>query len=439
MLKGIHYMNYTATGTGDFRVTKRYARYVFILLFLLYAFNCVDRVIVSSLFPFLKTEFLLTDSECGLLASSVTLMMTIFVFPISLLIDRWSRIKTIAIMGLLWGFASLASAFTQNLQQLIALRMIIGIGEAAFTAGGTALISAYFIEEKRATMNGIFSAAVPFGSALGITLGGIIAVHLGWRFSLGILAVPGIIVAAAFFKVQDYKTIAITRRAETGDTFRVGLKFREIVKEFMHTPSVLMAYLGYVGNTFVITGITYWLPTHYNRSENLPMDEAGIKTAVIFLLAIIGAPLGGIITDRIRRKYLNARMTVPAVTSLISALLIFLGFIIEGKSHYIFLLAMGITLPMFVSGAAAVTQDVVHPGLRAVSYSIAQFLMMLLSYTLAPVIVGVISDHYGLMTAFRLFPLFPLFSGIVFFIGSLSYQRDLSKVESVALEKNYGN
>ena len=46
------------------------------------------------------------------------------------------------------------------------------------------------------------------------------------------------------------------------------------------------------------TALITWLPTYFHRVDNLPMDKAGMKTSVIFLLAIIGAPLGGFITDK---------------------------------------------------------------------------------------------------------------------------------------------
>lgn len=72
----------------DFEVTRGYAYFVFTLLFLLYLFDYVDRVVVASLFPYLKTDWGLTDTECGWPASIVTLMMTLFVFPVSLLVDR---------------------------------------------------------------------------------------------------------------------------------------------------------------------------------------------------------------------------------------------------------------------------------------------------------------------------------------------------------------
>jgi MFS family permease len=418
----------------DFKVSKGYAYYVFLLLFLLYLFNYVDRMVVAAIFPYLKADWGLTDTQCGWFASIVTLMMTVFVFPVSLLVDRWSRKKAIGIMAVLWSFGAAACAFTRNFTQLFTMRAVLGVGEAAYTSGGHAMIAAYFPEEKRATMNGLFTAAIPMGTAIGVILGGVIAETLGWRYAFGILAIPGLIVAVLFFWVKDYKTVQMVRTTRDGD--QVKMKFADIAREFLHTPSVLFTYLGYVGNTFVTTGLMNWLPTYYHRTDGLPMDKAGLKTAVVFLLAIFGAPIGGYITDKIRKKHLNARMTVPAVTSCLTALFLFIGFsFLEGNAQYILMICFGFVAPMFAAGGSAVTQDVVHPGLRAISYSLAQFFMMLLGYSLSPIFIGFLSDRYDLLTAFKFLPLFALFGGAAFFIGSFFYVRDLKKVEKVRLEE----
>ncbi|MEI6610303.1 MAG: MFS transporter, partial [Deltaproteobacteria bacterium] len=115
--------------TQEFQVSRGYANYVFLLLFLLYLFNYVDRMVIASLFPYLKVEWNLTDTDCGWFASIVTLMMTLFVFPVSLLVDRWSRKKAIAAMAVVWSFATAACALTKNFTQLFAMRAVVGGGE----------------------------------------------------------------------------------------------------------------------------------------------------------------------------------------------------------------------------------------------------------------------------------------------------------------------
>jgi MFS family permease len=89
---------------------------------------------------------------------------------------------------------------------------------------------------------------------------------------------------------------------------------------------------------------------------------------------------------------------------------------------------------MFVAGATATTQDVVHPGLRAISYGLVQFFMMLLGYSLSPIFIGAISDRYDLLTAFKFLPLFSILGAIGFLIGAFYYSRDFNKVQKVKLE-----
>ena len=56
--------------------------------------------------------------------------------------------------------------------------------------------------------------------------------------------------------------------------------------------------------------------------------------------------------------------------------------------QYAFILVMGLVVVAFVPAAAAVTQDVVHPGLRAVSYAICVIVQNLLGSSLGPIVIG---------------------------------------------------
>lgn len=189
--------------SGDSKPSSSAAYFAFILLFLLYMFDYIDRTVIVSLFPFLKKDWGLTDAQCGLLVSAVYWSILIFSLPVSIFIDRWSRKKCIGLMALFWSMATFACAFTRNFSQLFGARAAIGIGEAGYAPGGTAMISAVFPQQNRARMLGIWNASIPLGSALGIVIGGYIAEHIGWRQAFGIVAIPGMVVALLFFYVKD--------------------------------------------------------------------------------------------------------------------------------------------------------------------------------------------------------------------------------------------
>jgi MFS family permease len=421
-----------ATESQSFSVSRRYSYYVFSLLFLLYVFDYVDRLLVASLIPYLKADWALSDTQCGLLMSIVFWSVLTFTFPVSILVDRWSRKYSIGIMSIIWSLATAACAFTRSFGQLFGARAVVGVGEAGYVPGGYAMISAYFPEEKRASINGLFNAAVPMGAAIGIGLGGVIAVKWGWRHAFGLMAIPGLILAVLMFGVKDYKTIKLIKSEHTAE--KETMKLRDIASVLLKTPSLLGAYMGYAGNMFVTSSLMAWLPTYYHRTEGMAMDKAGMKTSLIMILAIAGAPIGGIIADRWRRRRIDVRMFFPALSSLLTALLLFFSFyMLEGKAQYIALLCSGFCAPLFVAGASAVTQDVVHPGLRAMSFSLCSIVQNLLGSSLGPLFVGWMSDRYDLQTALLMVPLFNIVAFVAFLIGAAFYEKDLSKVEKVVL------
>lgn len=443
-------MNKKAVQEG-YLFSKGYTNYVFILLFLLYMFDYVDRMIVTSLFPFIKVEWNLTDTQLGSLISAVYWFIVILTIPASILVDRWSRRRTIGAMAAIWSVATAAAAFTKSFPQLFITRTIIGAGEAGYAPGGIAMISAMYPKERRSWMTGLWNASIPLGGAIGVAVGGFIAAKWGWRAAFGIVAIPGFIVALLFFFIKDYKTVSLVKNGNGGSdetaegnetkVFDVSvsgpskMSFRDIIKEFISKPSLVLTYFGMTAIVFVTTSLLSWLPSFFSRLDNIPLQKAGAKASLVMLLAIIGAPLGGYLSDKWRKKRVNARLVLPAITTMIAALFAFLAFVVfDGTLQYIFLLMLGISVTMFIPAAGAVTQDLVHPGLRATSYAIAVIAQNLLGASAGPIVIGIISDKTDISTALSILPIFLVVSAILFFIGSFYYKKDLEKVVDVPLE-----
>lgn len=418
-------------------VSRRHSYYIFTLLFLLYMFDWLDRMVVVSLFPFLKNDWGLSDTECGMLISAVSWSVVVLTLPVSTIVDRWSRKKSICLMAVIWSLATGACAFTRNFFQLFVARAVVGAGEAGYAPGGTAYIAALFPEKERARFVGIWNASIPLGSALGIALGGLIASQWGWRSAFGLVALPGLVVALLFYGVKDYRSVELIKTGpiDSGSGLRRGMTAGEIVRDFISTKSLILTYLGFAGSMFANTALLTWLPTYFHRIQGLPMDKAGMKGASVMALAIIGAPLGGYLADRWRRTNINSRLLFVSLSSVLTAVIMLAAFgLFSGGFQYILLMAGGIAAAAFVPGAAAVTQDVAHPGLRATSYSLCVISQHILGSALGPIFVGAISDHYGIATALTILPLSYLVAAGFYFTGSFFYEKDLERVEKIPLE-----
>lgn len=431
MKKGLEKTGATEQDAGGFASGGKRSHAILIVLFLVYMSDYADRYVVSSMLTFIKNDWHLSDAQAGWLMGIVLLFITIFTVPASILVDRWSRRKMVSIMVFLWSLATLACAFTRNFVQLLIARAFIGIGESGYAPAGTAMLAAAYPEEKRAGVMGIWNISIPLGVGIGMFAGGYIAKSWGWHHAFGLVAVPGMLLALAAWFLPDYKTVHVGESAAGYDSFG---GFLTRAAGVFRIPALVFTYLGFAMNVAVTTALMTWLPSYFERTGLAEPGGGGTYTIPIFALVLVGAPLGGFLSDAWHRRRKEARLIFPALTSVVAALILFLAFLNPGtKIQLTVFVCYGIFATCFIAPAASVTQDLVHPGLRAFSYGMCVIVQHLCGDIWSPGLVGWISDQVGLAKAMLLIPAFGLFAGVFFFAGSRFYVRDLSRVKSVAL------
>jgi sugar phosphate permease len=261
------------------------------------------------------------------------------------------------------------------------------------------------------------------------------ATQWGWKHAFGLVAIPGFIIGVLFFFLaRDYRTVKLERPATESRAAR-KMRFWEIVKDFLRTPSLLLTYVAFAGNTFLTSAYLIWLPSYFVRTQNMAAGPAGLKASSIMLLAIVGAPLGGFLVDAWRKRRPTARPLFAGISSLLAAGLWLLAFgVFSGTAQYVVMMIAAMCTLLYLSGASALTQDVVHPGLWAISYAICVIVQNLLGSSTGPIIVGGISDKYGLSAAMLTVPLGAIVAGVLFLLASAFYRRDLEKVDKVVVE-----
>ena len=102
-------------------------------------FDFIDRQVLASLFPYIKAEYSLSDTQLGMLVSVVNIAIAVLVIPSAYLIDRWSRKKMMALMGIVWSLATGACAFAGTFSHLLIARFFIGAGDATIKSSSCRL------------------------------------------------------------------------------------------------------------------------------------------------------------------------------------------------------------------------------------------------------------------------------------------------------------
>ncbi len=87
----------------------------------------------------------------------------------------------IGLMAIVWSAATLITGLGVSFTRVLIPRFLTGVGEAGFSSGGTALITASYPEEDHSKKLGVFNLFVVFGAGAGGLMGGYLSKnHGGW-------------------------------------------------------------------------------------------------------------------------------------------------------------------------------------------------------------------------------------------------------------------
>jgi MFS transporter, Spinster family, sphingosine-1-phosphate transporter len=418
---------------GYHPVPRRYGWTVFAVLVALMVVDYIDRQVVVSMFSHLKYEWNLSDSRLGALVSVVSVTVALGAVPLSLLADRWSRVKSIFLMALIWSLATIACAFAESYWHLLAARSMVGLGEAAYGTVGAALLATLFPRRMRSTVLGAFLAAGMLGSVLGVILGGVIAEHWGWQAGFGAVGVPGLLLALLFLvTARDYKTVALPPAAMSKGGARTGMG--AVASELLRPRSAPITCVGAGLQLLAVSTIYAWLPSYLTRSYGLAPDQAGLRAGVVVLAAGIGAVIWSTVADRLSVRIPRARLYVPAAVAVLTTSLLCpaLAFLPPGPGQYAMLVAGGFVMAGSIGPVAAVVVDVTHPGLRATASAVLALTQNLIGLAGGPLLTGLLSDRYGLQSAMAAAPMFCLLAAAMFLLAARTYEADLRHATAAA-------
>ncbi|KAB1860069.1 MFS transporter [Acinetobacter tandoii] len=410
-------------------IPRKYAWLVFALTFGLLISDYMSRQVLNAVFPLIKNEWALSDSQLGLLSGIVALMVGLLTLPLSILADRFGKIKSLTFMAVLWSLATLGCAIAENYQQMFIARFMVGVGEAAYGSVGIAVVVAVFPREMRATLASAFMAGGVFGSFLGMALGGVMAEHYGWRWAFGGMAVFGLCLALLYPMVVKEKKIGIQSRKIKSEA--KPDQFKQPLKSIYSSRSVLATYIGSGLQLFVGGTVIVWLPSYLNRFYGMSTDRAGVIAAVIVLSSAIGTILCGMLCDRLGRNRPDRKVSLAIAFCLIGCVLLSIAFGMPAGNGQLLMICIGMFIALGTNGpSSAMVANLTHNSVHSTAFATLTLANNFLGLALGPLVIGKISDVIGLHSAFQLMPLMSIAAAAVFFYAKRHYLRDITRFEA---------
>ena len=262
------------------------ARRALALLLTLNLFCYLDRYILAAVEPEIRAAFFAPDdpnalAKTGSLATVFLLSYMVLSPVFGWMADRSSRWRIIAFGAALWSVATAGSGWAPVFGILLASRILVGVGEAAYGPAAPTILADLFPPARRGVIMAWFFAAIPVGSALGYLFGGTVGSAFGWRAPFHFAAVPGLVLAGLCLLMKDRRPAAhaATSRATWAD-----------YRGLFRIPSYVLNVAAQTAMTFAIGGISFWAPAYFFR-ERGQADLAQVNLIFGGITAVAGKAL----------------------------------------------------------------------------------------------------------------------------------------------------
>lgn len=370
------------------------ARKLFTILFLLNLFNYLDRQILFSVFPLIQNDLHLSDFQLGTLASVFMLVYMCYAPIVGFFADRQPRQYWVAASAFIWSVATLCSGFAKNYLSLFSARALVGVGEGGFTTIAQPFLAEQYPKNKRATILAYFGLAMPAGAALGYLLGGVIGMHWGWRMAFFIVGIPGVLLGlGALLCIKDREHRSLEKRKKPS--------WKQYAALLQNKPFIFLC-LAHAMQSFVLGGISAWMPTYFNRFFDMDPQRAGLLFgSMVIIGGALGTFLGGRIADRFLKKTDYAHFIVIA-----ASLLLIIPFgtaaVLSHRMPFS-LVAFSISIVLIFAPLGPISASLVALSsrkIRSMAFAVNIFLIHALGDGISPALIGRASDMWGLKMAF---------------------------------------
>jgi len=380
-----------------------------VLLGLAIVINYVDRGNLSIAAPVIKSELNLSATQLGLLFSAFFYTYTALQFVIGGIVDRLGANRVLSAGLLLWSVATIAMGFAAGFVALLALRLLLGVGESVAFPCTSKVITENIPPQNRGLANGVVTAGLKLGPAVGAFGAGMLIAKYGWRPVFWGMGVASLLWLPGWWRWKPRE------HAPARPGFS-AIGYAQIFRQ--------RSFWGCAAGHFSYNYLSYffltWLPLYLSHERHLSQQQLARYTGAYYLVDSASALLTGWICDQWIQYGARAsfvRKAASALGHVTAALAMLACAVANADSYFAWLLVAAIGSGMAACGVFLFAQTLAGP--RAVGqWSALQNGFGNIAGLIGPTLTGFLVDRSGhFFSGFALAAVISLAGAAVWAIG----------------------
>lgn len=300
---------------------SRYQKLVIFLGFCVIALDGFDIAIMGFIAPTLKQEWGVSNHELGFVISTALIGLALGALFSGPLADWLGRKKIIINSVFFFGFWTIATAFSQNIEQMIFFRFMTGLGLGAAMPNMSTLVSEYAPERQRSFIITVIFCGFTFGAAIGGFAASWLIPQFGWHSLMALGGIlPLLFAPLLIWKLPESARFLVIKQAPAARIHAILQRFypgqvsenvsfilpqqpinssaMRIVLSRDYLFGSLMLWLIYFMGLFLVYILGSWLPTLV-KEIGLTVSEAAVMTALYQAGGTVGSLFAGWLMDKI--------------------------------------------------------------------------------------------------------------------------------------------
>ena len=357
------------------------------------------------LLPLIGNEMGLSYSQIGFIMTCQYAAGAISNVPGGMLVDMWGKKGQLMALSLFWvGFPYLMMGFSSQYWMLLICVMLVGIGNNLWHPTAIPLLGSMFPKRKGLALS-LHGMGGNVGDALAPLAVGALLTTLSWREIVVLNVVPGAAMSMLILFFLGTMTFAPKKKAVPAPESAVAAadgqgqsmrSYMQGVKDLMRTPGLFLLTLSSGFRSMTQGTLLTFLPLYLAKEMHYDVFWVGAGMALLQLAGFIAAPIAGHLSDTMGRK--TILMSSFGMSGVVLLLMTFAG----GSPWFVFLIAV---LGFFLYAARPIMQawmlEATPKNMGGTAIGL-MFGMQSGAQAVAPILGGIVADHYGLLAAFYL-------------------------------------